>query len=204
MSFFEPLFYPSILFLLSMSFFPTKKISPLFSIWWVQSVEEPGWQWYKERRWTVKYFNQEPFATENKRPAGLHRQALGNLIYVFEGEARGGWGSCPCLGLNSHLLCFGSLWIPLSRAEPWVAVLYLCPSSPAVLCVSSPTFREGGGCRPALTRLPVSTLGISSNIQLMSVTSSQLLFSFTFPGGAAPAYISVAPFKAFWRGRDCL
>ena len=57
---------------------PMKKISPLFSIWWTQSVEESGWQWFKERRRTVKYFNQEPFAEENKRPAGPHRQALGN------------------------------------------------------------------------------------------------------------------------------
>lgn len=59
------------------------------------------------------------------------------------GEAREGWGPCPCLGLDSHLLGVGSLWIPLSRAEPWVAVLP-CVTAALLCCVSgSPTFREG-------------------------------------------------------------
>ena len=43
-------------------------------------MEESSRQWLKERRRTVKYLNQEPFAEENKGPAGLHRQALGNPI----------------------------------------------------------------------------------------------------------------------------
>lgn len=42
------------------------------------------------------------------------------------------------------------------------------------------------------------------NSQQIRVTSAQLLFSFILPGGAAPASISVAPFKAFRRWRDSL
>lgn len=57
--------------------------------------------------------------------------------------------------------------------------LLSCTCVPAALpcCVlAALLLGKGGGCCPALTRLPVSTLGISSNIQVMSVTSSQLLF----------------------------
>lgn len=41
-------------------------------------MEESSRQWLKERRRTVKYLNQDPVAEENKGPAGLRRQALGN------------------------------------------------------------------------------------------------------------------------------
>lgn len=53
-------------------------------------MEESSRQWLKERRRTVKYLNQDPVAEENKGPAGLRRQALGNPTDTVAGWM---WGS---------------------------------------------------------------------------------------------------------------
>lgn len=129
---------------------PMKKISPLFSIWWTQSVEESGWQWFKERRRTVKYFNQEPFAEENKRPAGPHRQALGNPIDTCPWGRPGGRATMSLTRLEPPSALLQEPESPIFLGGgPRVAVLPLVSQQSRVQCVRAVLFSgKGGSCCP--------------------------------------------------------
>ena len=117
-------------------------------------MEESSRQWLKERRRTVKYLNQEPFAEENKGPAGLHRQALGNPTDTCPWVDVGGSGRRVTMALTLLALPWPLpqelLSLPCSYTE--ALELLSCPrghSCPVLWCVRAVLLSgEGGSCRP--------------------------------------------------------
>lgn len=68
------------------------------------------------------------------------------LVISFTCVPGGGQGRMGTMSLSWVEQPSASLREPLNptcQAEPWVAVLHPCHSSPAVLMLGSPTFREG-------------------------------------------------------------
>ena len=159
-------------------------------------MEESSRQWLKERRRTVKHLNQEPFAEENKGPAGLHRQALGNprdtCPWVDVGVVRKEGDH----GLTLLALPWPLLQEPLSLPCSYTEALALlsCPrghSWPVLWCVSTlawkiPWMEEPGGLQSMGSQLRDFTFIFHFRALEKEMATHSSVLTWRIPGTAEP------------------